>query len=297
MHTERHYTGSVYIGVVGSEIENGFCRDSINSIARRPGDSGIHFIRATKGFEARQGHFETWLNKTDHDFMLLLDSDMVFPSDTLERLRNHGKPYLSGYYLFRSTPLRPIWFKPFSGEWPFEPYSNDPERGRLHELGASGWGCILIHREVAEAVRPLLKGEAFVIEDDMDIYPYDLNKVATSIKRLQHVAVTKLRPEVAQAAVKIIASDLSNEFRPLRGVKDNVGSDLRFPWFARLAGYPLHGDPDVRCGHMLNYPLNPDDYSGQDATYYTERTEQTAAMVQVERARVNTALTQLGVTP
>jgi hypothetical protein len=295
MTTDRQYTGSVYTGVVGAETEHGACRDSIMSIARRPGDSPIHFVRATKGFEARQGHFDYWLTKTDHDFMLLLDSDMVFPADTLEKLRSHGKPYLSGYYLFRSTPLRPIWFKPFSGSWPFEPYSSDPERGRLHELGASGWGCILVHREVAEAVRPLLKGEAFVIEDDMDVYPYDLHRVITSIKRLKQVARAKPRPEITQAAVEVIANDLANEFRPLRGLKDNVGSDLRFPWFARLAGYPLYGDPDVRCGHMLHYPVNPDDYSGQEPAYYEEREQFHTTLVAGERERVNTALRQLGV--
>ena len=28
-----------------------------------------------------------------------------------------------------------------------------------------------------------------------------------------------------------------------------------------MAGYQLMGDPEVRCGHNLNYPLHPDSYN------------------------------------
>ena len=54
--------------------------------------------------------------------------------------------------------------------------------------------------------------------------------------------------------------------RLLRGAKtDSIGSDIRFPFFAREAGYTLMGDPDVRPQHMLNYPLAVEDHMAQDA--------------------------------
>ena len=39
---------------------------------------------------------------------------------------------------------------------------------------------------------------------------------------------------------------------------------------ARLAGFPLMGDPDVRPGHICNYPLAASDYTAQSAMTYNE---------------------------
>jgi len=260
---EDNYTGDVYIAVVGPETEFGVARDSIHNIRRRQGDSGPHFVRATKGFEARQMHLNSFI-QGKHDFILFLDHDMTFPPDTLERLRSHGKPYVSGLYMRRRyDPIAPIWFEDNpAGEWPFQPYSRDPERGRLHKIGASGWGCILVHREVILAVRELLNGEEEIIEDDMDVWPYDLQRVLRVIRLLGKLPTNwQIGERDLRRYVHKCATVLQQEIRPLRGKKDNVGSDIRFPFFAKAAGYQLYGDPDVRCGHILFYPLTPDDYS------------------------------------
>lgn len=248
---------SIYIGVVGAELELGECRDSIENLKIRPGDSPPVFYRFTKGFEAREAHIRKFLNETDHGAIFLMDADMFFPPDTLERLRSYGLPYLSGYYLRRAyNPISPVWFNKFTDnlEFPMSPMMAEPERGKLHELGGSGWGCMLIHREVFAAVHPLLKGEPFVIEDDMDIWPYDLDIMMECINGLQG-------GELDYKKVKRIAKTLKNEFKPLRARRDNVGSDIRFPYFAKVAGYTLYGEPDVRVRHHMNYPLSPDDYT------------------------------------
>ena len=218
------YDGTVYIGVVGPDMIPVQAVISIMNIQRRPGDAAPRFQMATKGYEARQIHINQFLD-SEHDWILLLDHDMIFPGDTLERLRSHGRPYVSGLYMRRRhSPMLPVWYEPYMGEWSMMPFTADPERGRLHELGASGWGCILIHRTVIEETRFFLGGEWEVIEDDMDVDP--------------------VTGEV------------------LLGTKKPVGSDLRYPMFARRAGFVLYGDPDVRASHILSYPLSPDDYSG-----------------------------------
>lgn len=229
----RRYEGTCYIGVVGPPQGPYNAWNSILNIKRRDGDGAIVPIYATKGYEARQQHFNKFM-ASEHDFMLLLDHDMIYGRDTLERLRAWGKPYLSGLYMRRRvSPMIPIWFKPWSGEWPYDWWLDIPERGRLHEIGASGWGCILIHREVVTETRKLLKGEPDVIEDDMDVWPFDWREVQ--------------RGEA--------------EIRPLRGVKDHiVGSDVRYPFYALHAGYQLYGDPDVRPRHILQYPLRVEDF-------------------------------------
>ena len=247
---------SVYIGVVGAELELGECRDSIENLKIRPGDTPPVFYRFTKGFEAREAHIRKFLNETEHGAIFLMDADMYFPPDALERLRVYGMPYLSGYYLRRLyNPIMPVWFNKFTEnmEFPMSPMTKDPERGTLHELGGSGWGCMLIHREVFEAVHPLLKGEPFVIEDDMDIWPYNIDTMMECINGLQG--------EMSYSRIQQIAKTLKEEFKPLRGRRDNVGSDIRFPYFAKKAGYTLYGEPDVRVHHNMNYPLAPDDYT------------------------------------
>lgn len=242
---------SVYIGVVGPENEIGDCRDSIQQMAV-PDGSELWFNRATKGYEARQAHFNKFI-AGGHDWMLLLDHDMIYERDTLQRLMSHGVDYVSGYYLQRRyRPLIPVWFHPFDGQFPLRPFIEQPEPGRLHPLGGSGWGCVLIHRRVVEAVRrDVLKGEWDVLEDDMDVYPYDLSAVMAALDAGDLAA-------------------LRREFRPFRGQFDRqpMGSDLRYPILAREAGHQLMGDPDVRPGHVTGYPVEASDYTAQSAATY-----------------------------
>ena len=251
--SELRKSASVYVGVVGPDIEYGPCGDSIRNLNIRKGDRPPQYVRATKGFDARNEHIRQFL-KSDHDAILLLDSDMAFAPDTLEKLRSHGMPYISGYYMRRQyRPIVPVMFEYNEhNEWPYEPMTRDPRPGELHRIGASGWGCILVHREVFEAVKPILKGEPFVIEDDMDVWPYDLPKVLSYIKTLNF--------SEDKVVLKKTARALAHEFRPLRGMKDNIGSDIRFPFFAKQAGYHLYLDASVRPGHVINYYLTGDDF-------------------------------------
>lgn len=251
--TEERKNATVYIGVVGSEIEHGPCSDSIWNLNIRKGDRSPQYARATKGFDGRNAHINQFL-KSEYDAILMLDGDMMFAPNTLELLRNNGMPYVSGYYMRRQIrPIAPVMFEwNEHDEWPMEPMFRDPDPYKLHRIGASGWGCVLIHREVFEAVGPLLKGEAFVIEDDMDVWPYDLEKMVQLIKTVRTAKTIK---EAHKAG-----DELAEEFKPLRGMKDNIGSDIRFPFFAKQAGYALYLDPSVRPGHVYNYPITPDDF-------------------------------------
>ena len=260
---DKKYTGSVYIAVVGSESEYGPCRDTIEAIAKREGDGGPYFNRATKGYEARQSHLTNWINNTEHSFLLMLDADMYFPPHTLERLRSTGLPFVSGFYMRRTIqPVVPVWFeRGETGRMPFKPMVSIPEKDKVYPIGASGWGCMLIHRDVITAVRPLLKGEMEIIEDDMDIYPYDFRRVMDAICALDH-GIASMKQSEARRQIDI----LKEELRPLRGIKDEVvGSDIRFPFFAQLAGFPLWGDTGVLCEHNTVYPVGIEDWLQQPA--------------------------------
>lgn len=238
--TDKQYTGSCYIAVVGPENEIGICRDSIQAIQKRGSDDGPFFNRATKGYEARQAHLTKWYQEDKHPFILFLDHDMIFPPDTLDKLRAHNKPLVAGFYMRRTIrPVIPVWFEQGEpGVMPLRPLIGIPEPNKTYPIGASGWGCVLIHRDVITAMHPLLKGEMEIIEDDMDVYPYDLKAVL----------------------------DGSEKIKPLRGVKDEiVGSDIRFAFYARLAGFDLMGDTGVQCSHITNYPVTLEDWLNQPA--------------------------------
>lgn len=262
------YTGSCYIGVVGGEMENGLCRDSIQAIKKRRYDEGPYFIRATKGFEARQMHLNNWYDNTKRPFLLLLDHDMIFPENALERLRSHGLPYVSGWYPRRTLPTAPIWFNNNEpGHLPFLPMSSIPEDNSLLPIGASGWGCMLIHRDVVTATKKILKGEPEIIEDDMDVLPYSIKKIVKAINILDN-GLSKGTLTAEQARKQV--DTLKAEFVPLRAVKDNVGSDIRFPFYAKLSGFQMYGDSGVKCWHMTNYPIKWEDYTMQSGIQIRE---------------------------
>jgi hypothetical protein len=258
-------------------------------IQRRAGDE-VHFVRATKGFEARQMHLNNWYESGKHPFILFLDHDMIFPHDTLERLRGWQVAYISGAYMRRRyAPMAPVWFEyGRPGVMPLRPFTGIYLKDQLYKIGASGWGCVLMHRDVVTAVRPLLKGEREIIEDDMDVYPYDLKRIMGAIHALDEGIGTMTRTQ-ARAAV----DTLKEEIRPLRALKDNVGSDIRFPFFARLAGYDMYLDTGVLCNHMLNYPLSPDDYITQSAINIRDVTMSMYADGEREHGVIQKALAEL----
>ena len=234
------YEGSVYIAVAENFMEYGACRDSIEKIVRREGDTAPQYKRHTKGYESRQEHLNNWYHTTQHPFILFLDGDMIFEPDTLERLRAHKKPYVSGFYMRRQVrPALPVWYEQHApGVFPLRPLTWLLEENKTKQRSASGWGCILIHRDVVTATRKILKGEPEIIEDDMDVYPYDLDAVLAG----------------------------KEQIRPLRKIKhDIVGSDIRFPFYARLAGFDLIGDTGVKPKHMTTYGVGLDDWMNQPA--------------------------------
>ncbi|MDE2095638.1 MAG: hypothetical protein KGL39_00145 [Patescibacteria group bacterium] len=81
-------------------------------------------------------------------YVLMLDSDVIPPRDTIIRLMAHNLPLVSGMYCRRSPPHGvPVMIK--EGQWitNFVP-------GSLVEADVVGSGCLLIHRSVLEAMSP-----------------------------------------------------------------------------------------------------------------------------------------------
>jgi hypothetical protein len=104
------------------------------------------------GFAARMELVDDFLKRKELDAILLVDMDMVLPKDGLEKLREHDLDMVSGHYFRRDTnPLMSVCMHLTEewGDWPV-PMVDIPDK--LTKIYSSGFGFVLIKREVVEKV-------------------------------------------------------------------------------------------------------------------------------------------------
>lgn len=86
------------------------------------------------------------------DYCMHLDSDVIPPSDAILRLLRHNQPIISGLYCRRSPPHGlPVMLR--NGSW-----VTDYKPGSVVEVDVVGAGCLLIRRDVLEAMPPQRPG-------------------------------------------------------------------------------------------------------------------------------------------
>jgi choline kinase len=79
------------------------------------------------------------------DWVLWLDSDMVFPSTTLLRLLSHNQNIVACNYMKRSNPMKSVAFMDISDWESWVPLQKQDE---LLTVEAIGMGCVLIKTEI-----------------------------------------------------------------------------------------------------------------------------------------------------
>ena len=96
--------------------------------------------------------------KNGFDYVLWLDSDMVFSADLVDRMyklmTEKDIKFLTGLYFRRVPPYTPVLFKtmkPSLKGWNFSHYETVPDE--LFEVGACGFGCVMMATEVLLDVR------------------------------------------------------------------------------------------------------------------------------------------------
>lgn len=97
--------------------------------------------------------------KNEFDYVLWLDSDMVFDDDILERMmktmQDNGLDFLTGLYFRRTMPYTPVLFNELTLKtvgWKFSDFEELPEHG-LFEVGGCGFGCVLMSTDVLISVQ------------------------------------------------------------------------------------------------------------------------------------------------
>jgi len=137
--------------------------DSAYKIVRRP-DDGFAVEWRQRGDVAREMFVDTLLQDDTYQALLMLDGDQRNPPNILEKLRVHleagGLDMVCAHYYRRDTKnVQSLCYELGDGNWPYMPYLDPPTSG-LHEIAVTGFGCVLIHRRVFEAVKATLPYKA-----------------------------------------------------------------------------------------------------------------------------------------
>lgn len=74
--------------------------------------------------------------------ILWLDSDMMFPTDTAQRLMKHGKPIVAANYVTRQYPHKTVAYRSMEG-WSDYLVNHADQQGELIPVQAVGMGCML----------------------------------------------------------------------------------------------------------------------------------------------------------
>jgi hypothetical protein len=87
--------------------------------------------------------------KTKSDYLLWLDSDMMFPSTTALRLIGHDKDVVAANYMKRSVPLTSVAY-PTVNDWDnWLPLESQAE---LEPVEGIGMGCMLIKTDILQHI-------------------------------------------------------------------------------------------------------------------------------------------------
>jgi predicted O-methyltransferase YrrM len=85
-------------------------------------------------------------NNLKTDYLLFIDSDIMFPSWALERLLSRNKDIVGGMYFKKLPPHQPLVYVYKKNKWSYETIPNPPTQ--LFECQGIGTGFLLIKRKV-----------------------------------------------------------------------------------------------------------------------------------------------------
>lgn len=90
--------------------------------------------------------------ETQSQYLVMLDSDIIFPPKMLETLMAHNLPVVGGWYRDKkASDHHPVVYDFVKDEKDFSVFRHHKEVGQgLEKIDAIGMGCILMNRDTAE---------------------------------------------------------------------------------------------------------------------------------------------------
>ena len=97
--------------------------------------------------------------------ILWLDSDMMFPPDTVERLLSHDVGIVAGNYVTRQYPHKTVAYTEMHNWHSY--LINDPDDDVLVSVDAVGMGCMLVRTDIVKAMS-LPRFQTVWVEESQD---------------------------------------------------------------------------------------------------------------------------------
>jgi len=116
---------------------------------KQEGEYSFYNHRGTNAVTARNGCVKKMLDNKECTHLFFMDSDMVFPEKTLEKLLEHDKDVVGGYYVRKRKGFLPNAF--LLGHRPGGKYVTE-HVNEMKEVEGIGTGCLLIKRKVFENI-------------------------------------------------------------------------------------------------------------------------------------------------
>lgn len=159
----------VLVGVASHETQHVYSIQSCYAMRRKPQDR-FEIRLMPRGDMVRQEYANIILADNsygDDDALLLLDGDQKHPADMLERLRSHDLDMVCAHYYRRDEGrIQSMCFE--LDDWNI-PLNVVPKEG-LHEIGTTGFGCVLIKKKVLRDMREITPPRANMMETDFTFF-------------------------------------------------------------------------------------------------------------------------------
>lgn len=190
------------------------------------------------------------------DYLFWVEQDTVPPAAGLGRLYDVSKPIVSGLYVGKKHPFRPIAYRKRK-DGLYQSIENFTP-GEIAEVDAAGMGCVLIHRSVYENIQKNYEvlqrasGGTFLVHKD---------RIKGKIPSRHGKSDGEVRNGVLQERVfKPAKSDLPYPFYISEFGRT---SDFHFYERAKELGYRVFVDTGVVCDHIGNQVFNLEDFKKQ----------------------------------
>jgi hypothetical protein len=158
----------VLVGIASHETQHVHSIQACYELRREPQDQ-LEMRLLSRGDLVRQEYANMILaddNYGPDDALLLLDGDQKHPLDMLEKMRAHNLDMVCAHYYKRDGEMvQSMCFEIGNGKRPYKPYDNPPREG-LHEIGTTGFGCVLIKKKVLHSMDFFSPEDSNMMETD-----------------------------------------------------------------------------------------------------------------------------------